>query len=292
MNGEKHGRGVEQAQEMLAVFTGLGVTRFDVTITDIDGRKQGFWGAQSGQQLGRGVGELIEAGATNQRNVIVRPQRGHATLVQLDDLAGSALERVRGDSFLILCTSSGNHQAWVAVRDCQPDFARWLRRGCGADPSASGAARLAGSINFKRKYAPDFPVVSLLKVSPGLMVTQAELQAQGLVAVPHTPPAALASPRRVSSAAARAWPNYQRCVLQAPLAHDSDRPDISRADFTFCLLAIDWGWDVEQTVQRLMQLSRKAGENGEAYAWRTAQRAAAAIARRTVSLHSDNAKTA
>ena len=43
-----------------------------------------------------------------------------------------------------------------------------------------------------------------------------------------------------------------------------DRPDISRADFTFCLLAINWGWGVEETATRLLQESGKAQENGEA----------------------------
>jgi hypothetical protein len=59
-----------------------------------------------------------------------------------------------------------------------------------------------------------------------------------------------------------------------------DRPDISRADFTFCLLAIDWGWSVEETAARLMLESSKAQENGEAYTLRTARNAAAAVERR------------
>ncbi len=78
----------------------------------------------------------------------------------------------------------------------------------------------------------------------------------------------------------RPWPNYQRCVDNAPPAHGEDHPDISRADFTFCLLAIDWGWGVEETAARLMQESGKARENGEAYARRTAMNAAAALERR------------
>ena len=78
----------------------------------------------------------------------------------------------------------------------------------------------------------------------------------------------------------KGWPSYVRCVQNAPPAREGDRPDISRADFTFCLLAIDWGWSVEETAARLMQESSKARENGEGYALRTAQNAAAAIERR------------
>lgn len=58
------------------------------------------------------------------------------------------------------------------------------------------------------------------------------------------------------------------------------RPDISRADFTWCMIAIDWGWSVTDTAARLMQLSPKARENGERYTLRTAQNAAAVVATR------------
>src|SRR5262249_29824154 len=115
--------------------------------------------------------------------------------------------------------------------------------------------------------------------SLGLVVTQAELEAFGVVAPPEKPqPAAIPISRRRPDA--RGWPSYQRCVDNAPPARGEDRPDISRADFTFCLLAIDWGWGVEETAQRLMQESDKAQENGEAYALRTARNAASALERR------------
>jgi hypothetical protein len=45
------------------------------------------------------------------------------------------------------------------------------------------------------------------------------------------------------------------------------------------VIALDWGWGIEDTADRLMQESRKAQENGEDYALRTARNAAAAIER-------------
>jgi hypothetical protein len=45
-------------------------------------------------------------------------------------------------------------------------------------------------------------------------------------------------------------------------------------------LAQDWGFSIEETASRLIQESNKAKENGEAYARRTAENAAAALARR------------
>ena len=284
MSGEKHGRGVQQSWQMLDAFASLGVGHFDLTQTDVDGRKQSFAAAQPWQQLRDRLPALLESARQRQRNVIVRP-RGGTELVQLDDLDGGAVERVRSAAFLILTTSADNHQAWVAVRDGTPEVARHLRRGTGADPSASGAARVAGSSNFKRKYAPDFPTVQVWEVRPRHMVTAAELEVLGVMAPQDG--MGISCPRHVSPGWRRkAWPSYQRCVQNAPRRCGEDLPDISRADFTFCLLAIDWGWSIEATAARLLESSSKARENGPAYARLTTERAAAAVYRRSLHLTS------
>jgi hypothetical protein len=282
---EKHGRGVEQAWSMLDAFAGLGVERFDLTQTDCDGQKRSFHGGQRLESLRGWMASLLESAIRRRHNVIVRPRGGSAELVQLDDLSEVKVERVRNAAFLILTTSAGNHQAWVAVGEPAPDLARRLRQGSDADPSASRATRVAGSVNFKRKYAPDFPLVHIWEVTPRRTVTQAELEAMGMVAAPD--PSVVFPPPRVSPGRrGKAWPSYERCLASAPLAHHSDRPDVSRADFTFCLLAIDWGWTIQDTCARLLELSRKARENGEAYAWLTVRRAAAAVHRRLSLNHS------
>jgi len=279
-NGGKHGRGVEQAWQMLDVFDSLGVHSYDLTRTDMDGYPRGYGGAQSSEALRRWMPGLMRSANEYRHNLIVRPRGGSVELVQLDDLGGDGLERVRQAAFLILTTSRGNHQAWVAVGGGGADFARRLRQGSGADRSASGATRVAGSVNFKRRYAPEFPTVQILEATPRRMVTGGELEAAGLVAAPDahwvTRAAGAGASRR-----AKAWPSYERCLQNAPPAHHSQRPDVSRADFTFCLLAMDWGWSVEETGERLLEKSRKARENGEGYARRTAQRAAEALDRRS-----------
>jgi hypothetical protein len=115
----------------------------------------------------------------------------------------------------------------------------------------------------------------------------------GLIALgdpPRGQPAAAAhlayneSPRGSGGIAAvrppeRKWPSYARCVEGAPEARAGGRPDISRADFTWCMIAIDWGWGIEETAARLMEQSPKARENGHRYAVVTARRAAAAVNR-------------
>jgi hypothetical protein len=53
------------------------------------------------------------------------------------------------------------------------------------------------------------------------------------------------------------------------------------------MIAIAWGWSIEETAKRLMELSVKAQENGERYALMTARNAAAAVSKRTSSGRSD-----
>jgi hypothetical protein len=59
-----------------------------------------------------------------------------------------------------------------------------VRRGAKADQSATGAVRIAGSKNFKEKYAPAFPTIEITKVEAGKTVTTAALENAGLMAPP------------------------------------------------------------------------------------------------------------
>jgi hypothetical protein len=276
---EARGGGEGAAMEMLDAFAGVGAGRFDLTFTDVAGNKAGFRGNRSLNQLRPAMSAILREAAERQHNVIVRPRSNAATLIQLDDLGEDMAMRLRSLSFMTQQTSPGSFQAWIAVADADADFARRLRRGTGADPAASGASRISGSWNFKGKYAPSFPRIETVHASPGRVVTKAQLEAIGVVAPPErTVPAIVRTSLRTPGA--RGWPNYQRCLENAPPTRSGDRPDISRADYTFCLLALDWGWGIEETAERLMHESAKARENGEAYSLRTARAAASAIERR------------
>src|SRR5207244_4438281 len=84
--------------------------------------------------------------AARQHNVIVRPRSGNTQMIQLDDLDEAAAEQLQPVSFLVLRTSPGSYQAWVAVAGpADAGFARRLRQGAGADLAASGATRISGS---------------------------------------------------------------------------------------------------------------------------------------------------
>ena len=63
----------------------------------------------------------------------------------------------------------------------------------------------------------------------------------------------------------------------APPNHGNTGPDTSRADFLWCMTALDWGWSVEGVADPLMELSVKPREEGKRYAVQTAGAAAMAL---------------
>jgi len=284
-----------KAKEMIRLFQSVGATHFSVTWTDSAGdpiRKTGkdgkekirFWSAASPFLLSRYIQEILDEATHNQHNIVVRPRGpSDVTFMQLDDLNAEKLSRVAPAVFLVLETSPGNVQAWVAIK-AAPDkeFMRRLKKGMGADKTASGATRVAGSLNFKDKYAPNFPRVAIREAHPGRVTTPAALEQLGLVAAPEIPepPQRPPSPARHSSSPrTRKWPSWERCLERAPPSQSGKGNRRSIADFTWCLTAADWGWPVDQIAERLMVESSKARDNGVSYAKQTAQRAAEAAAR-------------
>ena len=268
---------------LLQAFASVGVKAFAVTLTDLEGKKlpQGYYSHCSLEQLRHTLGPMLRAATAHQHNVIVRPAKSESVeLVQLDDLAEPDLGRLSPVSLVVLRTSPGNGQSWVAVEDATPDFARRLRQGTRADASASGATRIAGSRNFKAQYAPHFPTIEILTSHPGHVVSRVALESRELVAPVEAVPFTTSGVARLL-AGRRKWPSYPRCVAHAPPVKGGEpRPDISKADFVWSMIALDWGWSRAATAARLIQESRKAQENGEHYALLTVQNAAAAVARR------------
>jgi hypothetical protein len=285
---------------MLDLFTSVGARSFVVTKTELEwpGHKAVKWGrTYFPAQLREKLPAMVRTAASRQphhlpdgrtlmagENLIIRPI-GHCgdgteavTFVQLDDLRAEQLDHVRAASFLIIATSPGNHQAWIAVSGVEKsdskDFVRRVRKAVGdADMSASGATRVAGSVNYKVKYGPDYPTVSIVYGIPGRVMTPEQLANMGLLAAPEP---VRAAPLRVSARSGGSWPDYERCVQGAPLNRDGSGPDISKADFFFGMLSAQRGNGIEEIAARLMELSPKAKENGERYARVTAENATAA----------------
>lgn len=265
---------------MLETFASVGAMRFDMTWTNAAGAKQRFRRGVPLAALTRTLPAILAEAERRQHNVIVRPDGPGVTFIQLDDLKAPALTQLAPAVFLILETSPGNHQAWVVIEgEEDKELARRLRKGTGADATASGATRVADSLNFKDKYAPGFPRVTIRASQPGRRTTRVELERLGLVASPEELPPLPPRPARVSPGNRR-WPSYARCVEGAPMNSEESGPDISRADYTFCMIAISWGWTADEAADRLMEESAKAQKNGKSYAELTARNAALAVQRR------------
>jgi len=259
---------MDQALPTLEVFASVGATGFCLTFTDIDGSMREHRPTQRIDPLKRALPYLMRRAAGRQWNVIIRPHAS-VTLVQLDDLNAEKLARVQSEAFLTLETSPGNFQAWVAISSARTDTASRLKRGVGADPGASGASRLPGSRNYKRRYEPHFPTVALIDSAPGRIVTPERLRDMGLLAEPirHT------WIQRVQQTAPRRWPSYQMCLDRGPPNQSKTGVDRSRVDMAWAIIAADWGWQEDEIAARLMQVSDKAKLEGERYCVLTAKKA-------------------
>jgi hypothetical protein len=300
-NGTATNTPTGKALAMLHAFASVGVRAFDITFTNIKedehGRQElrGFRENRSIEEVRRSMPHLMKNAPARQNNIIIRPHDPPAVVViQLDDLDIAKADRAAPYAFMVIRTSAGkdgagNYQAWVALNDAPAkkeaaeDFARRLRKGAGADRTASGATRIAGSLNFKLKYAPVFPRIEITQTKPGYLTSYAALEQAGLVAPREevrSPLPAYTRPMTPGGRPSRKkWPSYAFCLHHAPMAHGEDRPDISRADFAWCRTAIQWGWDIQDTARRLMELSSKAKQN-ERYAILTATNAAATTVER------------
>jgi len=301
------------ALAMLNAFASVDASVFNITLTDINGdnlppRQYPAWIRRDPEtkrlpditlgELRTKIGGLLQDTTRIQRNVIIRPRSASALLVQLDDFTADKAAGTTPHAFLTICTSPGNYQVWLAVSDGPQEiekeaarqFRTRVRQGAGADPSATGATRIAGSLNFKTKYAPDFPTVEITRVDAGRMVTAAALEKAGLLAPREEPapqpPASvppLAPQRRERTAGPRGWPDYRQSLSGAPLKADGTR-NRSDADFMWCMWAIQRGNGIEETAEKLVEVSAKAYErvhikHDKGYPLLTARNAAAAVER-------------
>src|SRR3954451_2194787 len=199
--------GLDEAQRMLEAFASVGAKSIDLTWTNAAGDprrprtlkralqslggklpepKNPDW-LDSVYIEGIGIRDLARTlpamlGAANAErlNLIVRPYGEGVTLMQLDDLDRRKLDRIAPAMFLSIETSPGNFQAWLAMEGItDKEFTRRVKRGAGADMGASGATRIAGSLNFKQKYAPNFPRVVIGEVQATRLTNTAELERLG-----------------------------------------------------------------------------------------------------------------
>jgi hypothetical protein len=165
---------------MLSAFASVGARAFNKTVLDLDGNEvEGLYrGNRSLEELRRTIARDLQDGEHRQQSVVIRPLFKTPLLIQLDDLDAAKAGQITPLAFMVIRTSAGedgtgNYQAWVAVNDAPEDkeaakdFARRLKKASAADSTASGSTRIAGSLNFKAKYAPDFPRVEITHAKAG-----------------------------------------------------------------------------------------------------------------------------
>jgi hypothetical protein len=285
---------------MLAAFASVGAQTFDLSLTDLSGAPvKGLQRpGKSLEQMRHSIGRVLHEAEHNQHNVIIRPRSATALLIQLDDFTAEKAAQIEPYAFMTVCTSPGNYQVWLTISDGPQEsdreaaklFRTWVRRGAGADHFATGAVRIAGSKNFKQKYAPAFPIIELAQVHAGRTVTTAMLEkAQLLISrekPPSLPPATVppsVSRQKVQASGPWHWPNYQHSLRGAPLKEDGT-PDRSLADFMWCKWAIQRGHGIKETAEKLAKVSAKAQERirmrgDHGYTLLTARNAAAAVER-------------
>jgi hypothetical protein len=278
---------VSEAQRMIDTFASVGANKIHVTKTDINGIVQ--WGKPYCPKdlrnrlpaMIRVVGRLEESDLLDKTgnvieqaraggNLMVRPMSDTAAFIQLDDLTEAKLDRVRPVAFLTVRTSPGNHQGWLAVPRFasdqeRKDFTRRVKKQVSADSSATGSVRLAGTSNFKAKYAGDFPKVAIIDAAPGRMTTPEALESLGLVASADPAPTVVrfkTSGNHSRLGAERSWPDYELCVKGAPIAKEGG-PDRSMADFFWCMMAAQRGHGTQDTTKLVAaQNAAAAAERG------------------------------
>ncbi|MBV9506488.1 MAG: hypothetical protein JO323_15945 [Acidobacteriia bacterium] len=291
-----------QAQRMVDLFTSVGATRFIVTNTDINDNL--IWPPSYLKSMGRhrarredahftpralqhSLAHMLSLASIHRRytlpdgraaeageNLMLRPMSDNISFVQLDDLNAEQLDKVRQAAFLIHRTSPGNHQAWLAVADYHGEdrllYARVLEALGAGDHSATGCTRIAGSENWKEKYLPFPPMISIVEGAPGRVMTPDKLTAMGLLKEPdpalatdiHVGPKT--SPRaqalRVSLPGNRTFPSYEMALAGAPRNATGTGPDRSKADYWWCYLAAQRGFSVNEIMTELERRSPKAQE--------------------------------
>lgn len=289
----------QSALEMIDLFVASGADCFDVTLTNANGELIRYRPNLTTEDVKHKIPYSINQAIENHHNIIIRPRNHAKTIffVQLDDLSTDKLEKVEKARFLTIETSPNNFQSWIAISKTEhideKEIARVLRRISGADVSASGATRLAGTRNFKDKYAPDYPLVAINSSNNGLIVSEQDLKDIGLLAnaasttTSRANPTPSRTPRPILKTSydlkqPKRFPDYGRCLDNAPANSEGKGQDTSRADFTWCMIAIDWGWSVEETAAQLLHErfdDHKKHRNSERYATFTARNAEIAVIR-------------
>ena len=246
---------VDDARRAIEVFESVGADEFAVTMRDEQTKAVEYADCLDSKTLVDNLESLLVRNAGTQTSFIVRP-RG-ASLMQLDDVTVSALERVEQFVFLVAETSTANYQAWLALpKGTAEEILKATRTRLlaalgesEANGGAYGAMRWPGSIN--QKQSRNGFRVRLAAVQPRRTVTVEELERAGLLA--PEPRRTKMTPPVFTHSAERIVPDYQECLASKGF-------DRSRADQSFMRKAWLRGFTKDEAIRELERVSERAQE--------------------------------
>jgi hypothetical protein len=195
----------------------------------------------------------------------------------VDDCTIEEVRALLPYAFFVAMTSPNRFQVFIALSDgieSDEEFKTLKRRffkklNPTKDPEkanggANGSVRWPGTLNRKpkRRYADgESPRVQILRVSPGRVVSVAELDAAGMLA----PPPRRATPEEVRELKAKLpdgrWPD-----INDYLGRKGDR---SGPECGWAMAALGRGWPRRSVVAKLREIGPKASTRDDDYAEQT-----------------------
>ncbi len=251
------------ARRALAAFRSVETNSFDVTTkNDNDARDFHY---QENSNIDLKLEKGIEWCETNHHSYIVRP-RG-AALIQIDDCNAETLIELSPFCFFAEETSKGNFQAWLALprgttkEELKEVRDRLLKKLDSGNGGSYGSTRWVGSINFKPKR--NRFRVRLLLAENGRFTSAEELDEAGLLAEPEKPIEQHVKQQSETIGFRGSFPDYDRCLKD----NEYDRSD---ADASFLKICKARGFLRDESIDALLDVSKKAQESHPTYLERTA----------------------
>ena len=251
------------ARRAVDAFRSIGADRFDITYKNDDDHKDIIF--REDVDLDSKLESGIRWGENNSRSFIVRP-RG-AALIQIDDCNAETLVELSPFCFFAEETSEGNFQAWLALpkRTTKEELKevrdRLLKKLDSGNGGSHGSTRWVGSINFKpsrNRFR-----VRLLLAENGRFTSAEELDESGLLTEPEKPIERHNQQQSETVGFRGSFPDYDRCLKD----NEYDRSD---ADASFLKICKARGFSRDESIDALLEVSKKAQESHPTYLERTA----------------------
>jgi hypothetical protein len=283
----------------LEVFESVGAVDFGVSLlhdpSPVEKKMRNDYEEESAEDFRANLPRYLEKNRNEQfhngrleraYSLAVRPS-GERHFWLLDDLNGKQALVLEDIAFLIIETSPGSYQAWVALSDevdlsdkeqeqWWKDQRRRLIRKVGGNGGSWGALRWPGTFNNKPERERDGvrPVVRIVRANSGRCTTFAELESLNLLAseLPPPPPKVEASWGPINLNPPVQWPDWNIELSRSSLKKNGERQH-SEADLKWCKRAFEWRWSRSEIKSMLLTVSPRAKDKTEHYIERTLDRA-------------------